>query len=176
MEQRAPGHTVAGKNIWKKGFLEFKQEIQQSIEKLDFYNDPEAFYKREQLRAMGITADAIITFANSYAQELLQLVEIETDPLRQKELKIIAEVCTKVPAHAPETFWEALQHYWFIHLGVITEFNTWDSFNPGRLDQHLYPFYKNDLTNEILTEEKALELLQAFWIKFNNQPAPQKLG
>jgi formate C-acetyltransferase len=176
MEQRAPGHTVGGKNIWKKGFLDFKEEIKQSIEKLDFYNDPEAFSKREQLRGMDITADAIISFANRYAREVLQLVETESDPSRQEELKIISEICTKVPAHAPATFWEALQHYWFIHLGVITEFNTWDSFNPGRLDQHLYPFYKNDLANGILTKEKAIELLQAFWIKFNNQPAPPKVG
>ncbi|MBY8984787.1 MAG: glycyl radical protein [Candidatus Lokiarchaeota archaeon] len=176
MEQRAPGHTVGGRNIWKKGFLDFKKEIKESIENLDFYNDPEAFHKREQLHAMDITADAIITFASRYSQELLQLTEIETNPMRQEELKKIAEICTKVPAHAPKTFWEALQHYWFIHLGVITEFNTWDSFNPGRLDQHLYPFYKNDLANGIITEERAIELLQAFWIKFNNQPAPPKVG
>jgi formate C-acetyltransferase len=176
MEQRAPGHTVAGINIWKKGFLDFKQDIKENIEKLDFYNDPDAFYKREQLRAMDISADTIIAFASRYAQELLQLAEIETDPFRKKELETIAKICNKVPAHAPKTFWEALQHYWFIHLGVITEYNTWDSFNPGRLDQHLYPFYKNDIENGTLTKERAIELLQAFWIKFNNQPAPPKVG
>ena len=176
MEQRAPGHTVGGKNIWKKGFLDFKQEIKESIEKLDFYNDPDAFHKREQLRAMDIAADAIITFANKYAQKMLQLAETESNPARKEELKKIAEICSNVPAHAPNTFWEALQHYWFIHLGVITEYNTWDSFNPGRLDQHLYPFYKDDLTNGILTKERAMELLQAFWVKFNNQPSPPKVG
>jgi Pyruvate-formate lyase len=66
--------------------------------------------------------------------------------------------------------------YWFVHLGVITEYNTWDSFNPGRLDQHLYPFYRKGLEEETLTEESARELLQCFWIKFNNQPAPPKVG
>jgi trans-4-hydroxy-L-proline dehydratase len=81
-----------------------------------------------------------------------------------------------VPANAPKTFWEALQYYWFIHLGVITELNTWDSFNPGRLDQHLYPFYKRDIESGLLTKEFAKELLQSFWIKFNNQPAPPKVG
>ncbi|MDZ7378381.1 MAG: formate C-acetyltransferase/glycerol dehydratase family glycyl radical enzyme, partial [candidate division KSB1 bacterium] len=74
------------------------------------------------------------------------------------------------------TMWEALQYYWFVHLGVITEMNTWDSFNPGRLDRHLYPFYKRDLESGLLTKEQARELLQAFWIKFNNQPAPPKVG
>jgi formate C-acetyltransferase len=176
MEQRAPGHTVAGKNIWRKGFLDFKKEIQVSIAKLDFFNDSEAYKKREQLKAMEISAEAIITFAGRYAHELSRLAEAESVPTRREELKSLAEICKKVPANAPTTFWEALQHYWFIHLGVITEYNTWDSFNPGRLDQHLFPFYKNDLANGLLTKERAIELLQAFWVKFNNQPAPPKVG
>ncbi|MDH4157885.1 MAG: formate C-acetyltransferase/glycerol dehydratase family glycyl radical enzyme, partial [candidate division Zixibacteria bacterium] len=75
-----------------------------------------------------------------------------------------------------ETFHQALQHYWFVHLGVISEYNTWDSFNPGRLDRHLLPFYRRDIDLGILTEERARELLQAFWVKFNNQPAPPKVG
>ncbi|MFX1550500.1 MAG: trans-4-hydroxy-L-proline dehydratase [Promethearchaeota archaeon] len=176
MEQRAPGHTVAGKNIWEKGFLDFKQEIKEHIERLDFYNDPEAYNKREQLRAMNIAADTIITFADRYAQEAKHLASNESDQKRKIELEKISEICSHVPKRAPRTFWEALQHYWFIHLGVITEYNTWDSFNPGRLDQHLFPFYKNDIENGILTKEIAYELLQAFWIKFNNQPAPPKVG
>ena len=176
MEQRAPGHTVGGKNIWNKGFLDFKKEIKKAIEKLDFYNDPGAFNKREQLTAMNIAADAIISFAERHAQKVRQLAINEIDPNRKRELKKISEICSRVPALAPRTFWEALQHYWFIHLGVITEFNTWDSFNPGRLDQHLYPFYKKDIANGILTKEDAVELLQAFWVKFNNQPAPPKVG
>ncbi|MFX1501481.1 MAG: trans-4-hydroxy-L-proline dehydratase [Promethearchaeota archaeon] len=176
MEQRAPGHTVAGKNIWNKGFLDFKQEIKDNIEKLDFYNDPEAFNKREQLRAMNIAADAIIAFAERHAQEAKHLADKELNPKRKSELEQISEICSHVPANAPRTFWEALQHYWFIHLGVITEYNTWDSFNPGRLDQHLYPFYKEDMANGILTKDDAYELLQAFWVKFNNQPAPPKVG
>lgn len=81
-----------------------------------------------------------------------------------------------MPANAPETFHEMLQHYWFIHLGVITEVNPWDSFNPGRLDQHLYPLYKKEVESGSLTKESAIELLQAFWIKFNNHPAPPKMG
>jgi formate C-acetyltransferase len=176
MEQRAPGHTVGGKNIWKKGFLDFKEDIKNSIEGLNFYNDPDAFNKREQLKAMDIAADAIIKFAKRHSQEASRLAEIETDQKRKEELYKIAEICSRVPAYAPKTFWEALQHYWFIHLGVITEFNTWDSFNPGRLDQHLYLFYLTDLNEGVLTGEKARELLQAFWVKFNNQPAPPKVG
>ena len=176
MEQRAPGHTVAGKSIWSMGFLDFKKLIQRSIDDLDFFTDPNAFAKREQLRAMNITADSIIRYAKRYSKKALKLAENENDPVRKRELEKIAEICEYVPANAPRTFWEALQHYWFIHLGVITEYNTWDAFNPGRLDQHLYSFYEKDIANGILTREGAIELLQAFWIKFNNQPAPPKVG
>jgi len=176
MEQRAPGHTVAGKNIWNMGFLDFKKRIQTSIENLDFYNDPEAFSKREQLRGMDIASDAIIMYAKRHSEKARNLAGNESNPIRIKELEKIAEICSHVPAQAPRTFWEALQHYWFIHLGVITEYNTWDAFNPGRLDQHLYPFYMKDMSDGTLTKEGAVELLQAFWIKFNNQPAPPKVG
>jgi formate C-acetyltransferase len=106
----------------------------------------------------------------------VELAHQEADPIRRSELEQIAEVCSQVPAHAPRNFWEALQSYWFIHLSVITELNTWDSFNPGRLDRHLLPFYEKGLQEGTLTQEQAKELLQCFWIKFNNQPAPPKVG
>jgi pyruvate formate-lyase/glycerol dehydratase family glycyl radical enzyme len=176
MEQRAPGHTVLDDKIYKKGFLDFKEDIQRSMENLDFFNDPEAYKKREQLRAMEIAANALIRFAERHAEKARELAEKEKKPKRKKELRKIAEICTRVPAHTPRDFWEALQYYWFVHLGVITELNGWDAFNPGRLDQHLYPFYKKGLEDGTLTQEKAKELLQAFWVKFSNQPAPPKIG
>ena len=143
-EQRAPGHTVLGYKMFKTGFLQIKDEIRESISKLDFYNDSEAFDKAEELRAMDIACDAIIMYAGRHAEELEKLAADEKDEKRRAELSKMAAVCRKVPAHAPETVHEMLQHYWFIHLGVITELNPWDSFNPGRLDQHLYPVYKKE--------------------------------
>ncbi len=176
MEQRAPGHTVADDKIYKKGFLDFKREIEESMAKLDFFEDEEAYYKQEQLKAMAICVDAIVAFARRHAEMALELANKETDPNRKRKLEKIAEISFRVPAHKPRTFWEALQTYWYVHLGVVTELNTWDSFNPGRLDQHLYPFYKKDIEEGILTREQAKELLQCFWVKFNNQPAPPKVG
>lgn len=176
MEQRAPGHTVADEKIFKKGMLDFKNEIEEAINNLDFNSDAEAFQKREQLRAMEISCDALILYAERYSERLKKLVEEETNETRKAELLEMAKVCARVPAHAPENFHEALQYYWFVHLGVTTELNTWDSFNPGRLDQHLMPFYKKGLEEGTLTKEKAKELLMALWPKFNNQPAPPKVG
>jgi formate C-acetyltransferase len=125
---------------------------------------------------MDITATALIVFANRHADRAEELAAAESDPARRAELQQIAAICRRVPANAPRTFWEALQYYWFVHLGVTTELNPWDAFNPGRLDQHLEPFYSREIAAGALTRESAEELLQCFWIKFNNQPAPPKVG
>ncbi len=176
MEQRAPGHTVLDDKIYHQGFLDFQAAALNQIAQLDFLNDPQAFNKWEELKAMSIVAEALIIFAHRHAEKATALATQTTDLQRQRELLNIAEICRQVPAHPPRNLWEALQHYWFVHLGVITELNTWDSFNPGRLDQHLFSFYQNDLAQGTFTEEQIKELLQAFWIKFNNQPAPPKVG
>jgi formate C-acetyltransferase len=176
MEQRAPGHTVLDGKIYTKGMLDFLVDIDRSLDALDFLEDPEAYDKQEELHAMAICARALIAYAGRYAAEARRLAAMEPDPARRDELERIAGVCTRVPAHAPRNFWEALQYYWFVHLGVTQELNTWDSFSPGRLDQHLYPFYQQELENGRLTHSQAEELLQCLWIKFNNQPAPPKVG
>ncbi len=176
MEQRAPGHTVLDNKIYKKGFIDFKKDIRTSMDSLDFLNDLEAYHKKQELKAMDIAADAIMILAKRYSEEAAELAEKETNKERKQELQKISDVCAHVPAHAPRNFWEALQHYWFVHLGVITELNGWDSFNPGRLDQHLYPFYKQQVEGRNLAKQNAIELLESFWIKFNNQPAPPKVG
>ncbi|MDI6809433.1 MAG: glycyl radical protein [Candidatus Eisenbacteria bacterium] len=176
MEQRAPGHTVLDDKIYRKGFLEFRKDIERSLEGLDCVNDREAQSKQQELKAMLICVDALIRFAERHAGKIREMAQQEADPHRKAELERVAQVCSHVPAHAPRDFWEALQYYWFVHLGVTTELNTWDSFCPGHLDRHLNPFYKKGLEDCSLTHEEAEELLQCLWIKFNNQPAPPKVG
>jgi len=176
MEQRAPGHTTLDDIIYKKGMLDFKQEIAQSISSLNYLNDPEASDKAEQLKAMDIACDAAIIFAERHADLAENLARTEEDAVRKEELLNIARVCRRVPSYSPGDFWEALQMYWFVHLGTITELNGWDSMSPGHLDQHLAPFYEKGLAGGTLDREKAKELLSCFWIKFNNHPAPPKVG
>jgi formate C-acetyltransferase len=176
MEQRAPGHTVLGDKIYRKGMNDIIGDVRDALQNLDFYNDPRASEKKEELRAMEITAHALIEFAERHAEMLTARANEETVSARRSELLEMAAICRHVPAQAPRTFHEALQYYWFVHLGVITELNPWDAFNPGRLDQHLYAFFKKETSAGTLTRERALELLQAFWIKFNNHPAPPKVG
>jgi len=172
MEQRAPGHTVLDGKIYRKGMLDFIVEIDARLAGLDFLHDAEAYAKQEELKAMRICAAALIRFGERYADEAHKQAQLEKDPRRRTELEKIAEVCTHIPGHSPRDFHEALQYYWFVHLGVTTELNTWDSFCPGHLDRHLVPFYDRSQNGREYYEE----LLQCFWIKFNNQPAPPKVG
>jgi len=176
MEQRAPGHTVLDEKIYAKGMLDFKRDIAGAIAKLDFLDDPLAYEKREALKSFDISCDAVLLFAERHAELAREMAAGEVRTERRAELLKIAEICSRVPAHAPRDFHEALQYYWFCHLAVITELNGWDSFNPGHLDQHLLPFYEQGLAAASLTREFARELLECFFIKFNNHPAPPKVG
>ena len=176
MEQRAAGHTALDGQIYKKGMLDFKKQIAAEIDALDYLNDPEATDRYEELTAMEISCDAVIVFAERHAELADQLAEKEPDSQRAAELRKIAEVCRWVPANKPRNFHEAIQMYWFVHLGTITELNGWDAMNPGHLDQHLAPFYEAEIAAGTLTREQAKELLCCFWIKVNNHTAPPKVG
>jgi len=171
MEQRGPGHTVGSEIIYQNGFLDFKEKIADCLSALNYANDPDATAKAEQLRAMDIACDAIIILGERYAALALSMAELEPDAVRGEELRQIAHNCSIVPAHKPQTYWQAIQMYWFVHLCVTSELNPWDAYSPGRLDQHLMPFYEKGIDDGF-----ALELLQCLWIKFNNQPAPPKVG
>ncbi len=175
MEQRVPGHTAGGERIFHTGLNQIKEEIEERKEHLESIDEDDP-RKLNELEAMKIAADAMITYAQRYLEKLEDMAEKEENEERKKELKKMSQICKKVPANKPTTFWEALQHYWFIHVGVVTESNPWDSFNPGRLDQHLIPFYKKETEEGELEREKAKELIESFWLKINNQPAPPKVG
>ncbi len=176
MEQRAGGHTAMDGKMYQRGLLDCKALIARTLSELDFINDPEATDKQQELQAMDISCDAAILFAERHAELAEKMANEESEPQRKEELLKIAEVCRWVPAHAPRDMQEAIQMYWFVHLGTVTELNGWDCMNPGHIDQHLYPFYQKGLADGTMTREKAKELLSCFWIKFNNQPAPPKVG
>ncbi len=176
MEQRAPGHTALDGAIYSCGMNDYKKQIKTRIDRLDYHNDPQAADRFEQLTAMSISCDAVIIFAGRHARLAAEMAEMIEDETRSAELLNIAEVCNRVPAEAPRTFHEALQMYWFVHLGTITELNGWDAMTPGHLDQHLKRFYDQGIAAGNLSRESAKELLGCLFIKVNNHPAPPKVG
>ena len=176
MEQRAPGHTALYGTIYSTGLLDMKKKIASARKKLDWISDPHATEKDEELQAMDIACDASIIFARRHADLAEEMASSEKNAARKEELLKIADVCRHVPANAPRDFHEAIQMYWFTHLGTITELNGWDAMSPGHFDLHLRPFYEKGIADGSLDREKAKELLSCFWIKVNNTPAPPKVG
>ena len=176
MEQRAAGHTAMDGKMYHEGLLDVKAHIEKRISELDYIYDPEATDKQQELEAMAISCDAAILFAERHAELADRKAAKEQNPQRKAELEKIADVCRWVPAHAPRDLLEAIQMYWFVHLGTVTELNGWDSMNPGHIDQHLWPFYEKGIADGTLTRDQAKELISCLWIKFNNQPAPPKVG
>ena len=174
--QRGPGHTVADGKIYRKGYLDLIDDIDRELQSLDYNNDPRALDKRDELEGMRLACQGMIIMGKRYAALARQSAEKEADSKWQSELLELAEVCDVVPAHAPRTFRQALQMYWFTHIGVTLEMNNWDAYSPGKLDQHLEPFYNREIQAGTLTRDEARELLENFWIQFNNQPAPPKVG
>lgn len=176
MEQRAPGHTVLDGTIYEMGMIDFKKKIADRIAELEFLTDASAVDQREALQSMDISCDAAIIFAERHADLAEKMASTEEDPERKEELLKIAEVCRYVPANKPRNTHEAIQMYWFVHLGTITELNGWDAMSPGHIDHHLFPFYEKDVAAGIIDRAQAKELISCLWIKINNHTAPPKVG
>ena len=151
--------------LFKKGFLGVRKEAEDYLSKLDRASikdlDKEIFYK-----SIILTCDGIIRFAEKYGIEAQKLAEAETNEQRKYELEKIAKICTRIPANPPESFHEAIQFVWFTQLGGIISENPL-ALNPGRFDQFMYPYYKEDIKKGVITKEEAQELIEALWLKFS---------
>lgn len=176
-EQRAGGHTCLGSERGvRAGFGEIRADIEAALAGLDYLSDEHAVAKRDELSGMLIALEGVQTLAVRYAELADAMAAGEPDPARAVELSQIAENCRVVATERPRTFWQWIQRYWFIHLAITSETNPWDAYTPGRLDQHLIGYYRADVASGALDRDRALELLECLWVKFNNQPAPPKVG
>jgi pyruvate formate-lyase/glycerol dehydratase family glycyl radical enzyme len=163
---RTIGHiTVDYQRVLEKGFLGLKADVEDELKKIN-YEERGCLKKLHLLQAMSICCDAAIRFAERHAEEAERLAAVESDPVRRAELEQVAEICRRVPAHPARTFHEALQSFWFVHLILNLETNSY-AIGPGRFDQYIYPYYRADTDAGQLTQEQAWELLACLWIKFN---------
>jgi len=118
------------------------------------------------LKAVIISCDAAVSFAQRYADLAKQMAVEESDSARKTELLKIASICEKVPANPATTFHESCQAFWFFHLILQLE-SSGHSISPGRFDQYMYPYYSKDLLTGQLTREDAQELVECLWIKLS---------
>lgn len=149
--------------ILKKGFRGVIAETVEAMNKMDKH-DPEYIKKQQFYNAVIISYSAAINFAHRYATKARELAAIETNPVRKTELLQIAANCDRVPENGATNFYEACQAFWFVQIMVQIESNG-HSISPGRFDQYMYPFLKDDKN---ISKEFAQELVDCIWVKFND--------
>ena len=163
---RGWGETTAGyEMIINEGIEGVLKRIEKVRDELDI-TKPGHYEKIVYLKALTISANAVVKLAKRYAAEALKLAEKETDKVRKEELTLIATTCDRVPQKPARTFREALQALYFYQICIFMEQNA-ASYNPGRMDQYLYPYYKADIEARRITPDEAQELLDCLWVKFS---------
>lgn len=112
-----------------------------------------------------IQCEGLIEYAHRMAAEAERQAAACTDPKRKQELLTVAANCRVVPENSPQTFQQALQLVWFVHVYFHIEVcTTANGF--GRFDQYMWPFYEKDvLLEKNITKDEALEMLECFYLK-----------
>lgn len=157
-----PGYDVI---LMKKGMLDIQKEAQEHLDKLD-YENPDDIEKIYFYKAMIDTTEGVMIYARRISQYAQELAMKESDPKRKAELLEIAKVNARVPAHKPESFWEAIQAVWTIESLLVVEENQ-TGMSIGRVDQYMYPFFKADIETGSISEFKAFELAGCMLIKMS---------
>ena len=150
--------------VLEKGFEGIKEEALERLQQLDSDSPVDQTEKRPFLEAQIITSDAIILWAERHAKLAKELSAKQRDADRKKELKIIAEICERVPRYPARTFYEALQSQWFTQMFSRIEQKTGTIISNGRMDQYLYPFYQKDIKEGRITDEQVQELFECMWV------------
>ncbi|MBR1805018.1 MAG: glycyl radical protein [Selenomonadaceae bacterium] len=155
--------AVNYERVINEGLLGYENRVRDLKSKLDL-TQPDAIDKNIFYKAVLIVLDAVRKFALRYAKLAAEIAAKESDAKRKAELEEIARICEKVPYYPADTFREAVQAVWFIHVVLQIESNG-HSLSYGRFDQYMYPFYQRDIQSGKLTREDAVELLTCLWIK-----------
>lgn len=157
-----PGYDVI---LMKKGMLDLQKEAHEALVNLH-YENPEDLEKIYFYKALIETAEGVMIYARRLSQYALECAKRESDPKRKAELQKIAEVNARVPAHKPETFWEAIQAVWTVESLLVVEENQ-TGMSIGRVDQYMYPLFKADLESGRMTEYEAFDLAGCMLIKMS---------
>ena len=161
------GHvTVKYDEVLKTGF---RGIINRTKSELESHSVGETDYsvRHEFLKAVIISCEAAVTYAKRYAALARELSQKESDIVRSRELLKIAENCERVPEYGARNFYEACQSFWFVQMLIQIE-SSGHSISPGRFDQYMYPYYKNDMESGAITREFAQEIMDCIWVKLND--------
>lgn len=157
-----PGYDVI---LMKKGMLDIQREAHEHLETLD-YENPDDLDKIYFYKSLIETAEGVMRYAQRLSNYAAECAARESNPQRKAELLKIAEVNARVPAHAPSTFWEAIQAVWTVESLLVVEENQ-TGMSIGRVDQYMYPFFKADMDAGRTTAYEAFDLAGCMLIKMS---------
>ena len=161
------GHvTVKYEEVLAIGYKGIIDKAQAELDRCQV-GDGNYVKKSHFLKAVILSCQAVIEYAERYAELASQMASECTDPVRKQELLQISQNCSRVPANGATSFYEACQSFWFVQQLLQVE-SSGHSISPGRFDQYMYPYYKTDLDKGIITRESAQELLDCIWVKLND--------
>ena len=161
------GHvTVKYEEVLAIGYKGIIDKAQAELDRCQV-GDGNYVKKSHFLKAVILSCQAVIEYAERYAELASQMATECTDPVRKQELLQISQNCSRVPANGATSFYEACQSFWFVQQLLQVE-SSGHSISPGRFDQYMYPYYKADLDKGIITRESAQELLDCIWVKLND--------
>ena len=161
------GHvTVKYEKVLEVGYEGIIEEVKEELSKCNVADDDYA--KRSHfLKSVIQSCEAVIVYANRYAELALNMAKQCNDNVRRNELLEIASNCARVPAKGARSFYEACQSFWFVQMLLQVE-SSGHSISPGRFDQYMYPYYKADIESGKITKEFAQELMDCIWVKLND--------
>ena len=161
------GHvTVKYEEVLAIGYKGIIDKAQAELDRCQV-GDGNYVKKSHFLKAVILSCQAVIEYAERYAELASQMAAECADPVRKQELLQISQNCSRVPANGATSFYEACQSFWFVQQLLQVE-SSGHSISPGRFDQYMYPYYKADLDKGIITRESAQELLDCIWVKLND--------
>lgn len=150
--------------VLKRGFKGIREEAVEKLNSLDPLSPNDNVHNRPFLEAVITVCDAIVIWARRHSELATQMAASETDPERWGELEEIAAICAHVPENPARNFYEAIQSQWFTQMFSRIEQKTGTIISNGRMDQYLYPFYRKDREEGLITESKAMELIECMWV------------
>jgi formate C-acetyltransferase len=162
--------------VLKLGFNRIRKTVQERIRSLDPFDSDNNFEKLPFLEAVVIVCRAMVNYAKRHADLAREMAKTEVREDRKKELLAIAEICERVPGNPAATFREAIQSQWFTQVGFRFEQFHGGTVGNGRIDQYLYPYYREDLQKGRLTNDDVLELLEHLWLNMAQNVTLQQSG
>lgn len=137
--------------IIKYGLHGIMHDIEISTEKHRGNNEAVQF-----LQTQNDVCKAIISWAHKCSARAEQLAENIANPEHKKNLVMLSQALKKIPEQPAQNFYEAVLCL-FICYSFIPD-------SIGLIDRYLYPYYKKDIEEGIITSETAAAYLQELFL------------